>query len=72
LQIICMDRAVIDAETLAYEIFNLLAHSSGFSSGFLTSENIFYCDPVGLPQLMYRSQSGSFIYVLNFTIRKGA
>jgi len=72
IQILCMDRSVIDAETLAFEIFELMAHAPGFSDNDLANENIFYCDPVALPQKLARSQGGSFIYFLNFTIWKGA
>ena len=69
-QILCMDLAYIDAETLSRTVYDILANKPGFSGVDLASESIFFCESFMMPTPLERNERGSFIFSMSFIIRK--
>jgi hypothetical protein len=70
IQILCLDLAYIDAETLSRTVYDLLANKPGFSGSDLASESIFFCESFTMPTPLERNERGSFIFSMTFIIRK--
>jgi len=68
--IFVQDITFLLAETLAMEIYTLLAHKKGFSGAELSSENILYCEPVGMPGIVSRDGKGRYVLLITFVVRK--
>ncbi len=66
IQILCYALSFIDAEILAYTIYNLLKNKPGFD----TVSSVFYCEVLGSPYPADRDTRGRFVFSLNFMIKK--
>ncbi len=58
------------AETLANVVFDILEHKPGFSGDDLSSENILYCEPVGMPGILHQDSKGRYVFLSTFMVRK--
>ena len=69
IEIFAQDITFLLAETLANEVYELLAHKKGFT-GALSSEDIFYCEPVGKPGVLMQDGKGRYVFLMSFMVRK--
>jgi len=70
IQVAVKSLSYVEAETLAWTVYNLLKNKSGFNDVDLAGENIFYCEVIGSPVPMDRDERGSFIFTSNFLIKR--
>ena len=70
IQVICKDLAYLDAEDLAFEIYELFAHKAGFPAGEL-DDAVLYCNVVGMPSPVDRDKRGSYIFTMTFLFVRG-
>jgi len=69
-QVICKDLAYLDAEDLAYEIYEIFAHKAGFPEGEL-DDTVLYCNVIGMPAPVDRDKRGSYIFTMTFLFIRG-
>jgi len=70
IEVFAQDKTFLLGEALAYTVYNLLAHKPGFSGDDLSSENIFYCEPQGMPGILHRDAKGRYVFLTTFMVRK--
>jgi len=70
IEIFAQDKTFLLGEVLAYTVYDLLAHKPGFSGDDLSSENIFYCEPQGMPGILHQDAKGRYVFLLTFMVRK--
>ena len=65
-QLLALDLGYVNAETLIYIPYNLLANKAGLS----TLANIFYVEVLSMPGLITRDERGNFIFSMSILVRK--
>jgi len=65
-QVLVRDLTYLLAETLAYEVYDVLANKAGFSGGVL---DVFYCEVLNRPFAVGRNERGCYIFSSNFLFR---
>jgi len=70
INVYAQDATFLLAETLAMLVYDLLAHKPGFSGDDLSSEDIFYCEPLGMPGVLNQDAKGRYVFLTTFMVRK--
>lgn len=70
IEIFVQDATFLLSEVLAKTVYDLLAHKPGFSGDDLSSENIFYCEPQGMPGILHQDAKGRYVFLITFMVYK--
>ena len=70
IQVSAVSNSYITTETLANTLYDVLNHKPGFSSALLSSENIFYCEPLTMPTPQRRQSNAGWVFTFLCVIRK--
>lgn len=65
-QVLVRDVTYLLAETLAYEVYDVLANKAGFSD---TALDVFYCEVLNRPFAVGRNERGCYIFSSNYLFR---